>query len=182
MRVFSHAPGATKFNLTKVGAVLEIRGKDVNPNGKFLYAGNRGAQMISIYGTNPDGSLGLVKNTSPQFGDYYCAGYPVPVDPSGKFLYTFGESVLGEHCSVGLHTQNELVGFSIDPSTGNFNPLPGSPFKVPRGSAARRRSERTDNNALKVLTTLVSLILTLRSGLQPISTISTKNRSTQMGA
>jgi hypothetical protein len=47
------------------------------------------------------------------------------IDPSGKFLYTFGDSNL-----AGFTPFDEVVRFAIDPTTGDLTPLPGFPLPI----------------------------------------------------
>jgi len=79
---------------------------EIHPNGKWLYASNRGHDSIAGFTIAADGSL------SP-FGHY-----PVPasprsfnIDPTGTYLYCAGEAA------------NRMTAYRIDAATGALQPL-----------------------------------------------------------
>jgi hypothetical protein len=89
----------------------------VEPSGRFLYAYNP-TSGISLFSINAgDGVLNFVQDFHPPF-TYFGPSY-VRGDPSGKFLYVAGPLYNGQ-----------LLGLSINPSTGLVSFLPGSPFPM----------------------------------------------------
>lgn len=79
---------------------------EIHPNGKWLYASNRGHDSIAGFTIAADGSL-------TPFGHY-----PVPasprsfnIDPTGTYLYCAGEAA------------NRMTGYRIDGATGALQPL-----------------------------------------------------------
>ena len=79
---------------------------EIHPNGKWLYASNRGHDSIAGFTIAADGSL-------TPFGHY-----PVPasprsfnIDPTGTYLYCAGEAA------------NRMTGYRIDAATGALQPL-----------------------------------------------------------
>jgi len=92
-----------------------LRGLTTEPTGRFLYAldGNPFFH-ISIYSINAgNGVLTHVKDTGPISNGFVYG--KLRTDPSGKFLYAAGD---------------ELIGFSINPVSGDLTVLPGSPFPI----------------------------------------------------
>ena len=83
-------------------AAAEIR---VHPNGKFLYASNRGHDSIAVFSVDGgSGKLTPLESTS-------AGGRPprdIAIDPSGNYLF-----------AVNVETQN-VVEFRIDPATGRL--------------------------------------------------------------
>jgi len=82
----------------------EIR---VHPNGKFLYASNRGHDSVAVYGVDPaSGALRLIEHET--------AGIKTPrnfnLDPSGRF------------CLVANQGADSVVVFRIAPETGALTP------------------------------------------------------------
>jgi 6-phosphogluconolactonase len=87
----------------------------VHPNGKFLYASNRGEDTIAIFSIDPTkGTLTFVAHVP--------TGGKEPrhfaIDPSGKYL-------LAEN-----QLSNSIVVFKIDPATGGLTPT-GQVVQVP---------------------------------------------------
>lgn len=87
----------------------------INPNGKFLYASNRGHESIAIFSSDPaTGTLTFVARIS--------TGGKEPrhfaIDPTGK--YFLAENQLS----------NNIVVFKIDPATGGLTPT-GQVVEVP---------------------------------------------------
>ena len=87
----------------------------VHPNGKFLYASNRGHDSIAIFAIDPaKGTLTLV-------ADVFTGGKEprhFAIDPSGKYL-------LAEN-----QLSNTIVVFKINPATGGLTPT-GQVVEVP---------------------------------------------------
>src|SRR5438552_911284 len=87
----------------------------VNPNGKFLYASNRGHDSIAVFAIEPSkGTLTFVAHVP--------TGGKEPrhfaIDPSGKYL-------LAEN-----QLSNNIVVFKIDPATGGLTPT-GQVVEIP---------------------------------------------------
>ncbi len=80
----------------------------VHPNGKFLYASNRGGvDTISAFGINPGkGTLKLI-DEFPTMGK---TPRNFAIDPTGKFLLAANQE------------SNNIVTFRIDPATGRLSP------------------------------------------------------------
>jgi 6-phosphogluconolactonase len=76
----------------------------IHPNGKFVYASNRGYNAIHAYEIQKDGSLKSVGEAR--------EGIDIPrdfnFDPSGKFMV------------VGNQKTNDLVVYRVDPKTGSM--------------------------------------------------------------
>jgi 6-phosphogluconolactonase (cycloisomerase 2 family) len=99
------------------------RGITTEPTGRFLYVMN--ADYFSIYSINAgNGVLTHVKDTTRIINGLLHAA--VRADPSGKFLYASKTSSGGD----------KVVGFSIDPISGDLTALPGSPFPIGSNVAA----------------------------------------------
>jgi 6-phosphogluconolactonase len=92
----------------------------IDGTGKFLYAENIDLKTISIYSIDSTGTLTFLKNTASASGDI-CDGGPMVTDPAGNYLYLPG-------CTISGMTYNQVVGFTINHSTGDLTPVPGSPF------------------------------------------------------
>jgi 6-phosphogluconolactonase len=87
----------------------------VHPNGKFVYASNRGPGTIAVYrrdslkGTLETIQTAKVRGTSPR---------GVEFDPSGNFLF------------VGEQKENHFSAMRIDPETGELS-QDGKSYEVP---------------------------------------------------
>lgn len=87
----------------------------VHPNGKFLFASNRGHDSIAVFAIDPrSGTLTPV--------DHFSTGGRTPrnfeIDPTGKFLF------------VANQDTNNIVLFRIDPDTGRLSRT-GQTLEVP---------------------------------------------------
>lgn len=121
--------GGSPFQLpaTLVSASVSISGLAVTPKGTALYAMNGIDELITGYQvTSGTGALTLMPGelntgelTWPQQGI---------VDPSGQFLYVSSTIINAEDASVD--TLSGVLGYSIDPTTGNLSPLPNSPYQM----------------------------------------------------
>ena len=78
----------------------------MHPNGKWVYASNRGHESIVGFNVDSDGSL------SP-FGHFSVPPSPrsFNVEPSGRFLYCAGESA------------GRMVIFGVDQESGGLEPM-----------------------------------------------------------
>jgi 6-phosphogluconolactonase (cycloisomerase 2 family) len=99
------------------------RGITTEPTGRFLYVMN--ADYFSIYSINAgNGVLTHVKDTTRISNGLLHAA--LRADPSGNFLYASKTSSGGD----------KVVGFSIDPVSGDLTALPVSPFPIGSNVAA----------------------------------------------
>lgn len=87
----------------------------IHPNGKFLYASNRGHNSIAVFGIDPaKGTLTRVENVPTQ-GEIPRS---FELDPTGKFLFAENQN------------SNNIVIFRIDEKTGRLTPT-GEKIDVP---------------------------------------------------
>jgi 6-phosphogluconolactonase len=79
---------------------------EVHPNGRWLYASNRGQESIAGFQIAGDGTL-------TPFGHYTVPASPrsFNIDPTGTYLYCAGEAA------------NRMTGYRIDQTTGALEPL-----------------------------------------------------------
>ena len=83
-------------------ALADIR---LHPNGKFVYASNRGHDSLAIFGIEQaTGKMMPVDIVSTQGGN----PREFDFEPSGKFLF------------AGNQTTNQMVTFAVDPDTGKI--------------------------------------------------------------
>jgi len=88
---------------------------EVHPNGKFVYASNRGHDSIVVYAVEPKaGTLKLVEDVPTQGK----APRNFQIDPTGTRLF------------VANQETGNIVAFNINPKTGRLTPT-GEPLKVP---------------------------------------------------
>jgi 6-phosphogluconolactonase (cycloisomerase 2 family) len=122
--------GSTGCNFTG-----QITGLTTEPTGRFLYVGNTSTDTsnvhtISIFSINAgNGALRHIKDTPSNYASYSGSGM-LRADPSGKYLYTFGNSNIAGHNPL-----DQVIGFSINGSTGDLTALPSSPFTIPTNLA-----------------------------------------------
>jgi 6-phosphogluconolactonase (cycloisomerase 2 family) len=103
---------------TDVNNLNRPAGIAVDPTGRFLYAANASPNTTNVayYGITGGGAVGtlaFLKATAPGSN----CGFKLRVDPSGKFLYGFGNT--GANCSGAPI----VAGYTIDPATGELTPL-----------------------------------------------------------
>jgi 6-phosphogluconolactonase (cycloisomerase 2 family) len=92
----------------------------IRPQGNFMYGYDSGDEDISIFGVNAtSGTLKLLRKTPNTYGGVG-AGDIIRTDPSGQYEYALGTS----------QNTGAVLGFHIDPTTGNLTPVPGSPLKA----------------------------------------------------
>jgi 6-phosphogluconolactonase len=88
---------------------------EVHPNGRFLYASNRGHDSIAVFAINPrKGTLTFVEHVSTQGR----TPRNFAIDPTGTYLF-----------AANQNTDN-LVLFRIDQKTGRLTRPAGDDFKV----------------------------------------------------
>ena len=106
------------------GSPFRATGKDlsvaVDPLGRYLFTGNWFLANISVFSIGSSGTLAPVPG-SPFFTPFNThndpgGGLVVASDPSGHFLY----ATAGQH--------NEVIGYTIDQSTGSLAQIPGTPL------------------------------------------------------
>jgi 6-phosphogluconolactonase len=107
-QIISAAPADNKIP----NASAEIT---IHPNGHFLYATDRGPNLIAVFAINPQtGNLSLIEHTPTQGKTPRNFSF----DPSGKWLL------------VTNHDSNNAVIFKVDPDTGKLTQT-GDPVAVP---------------------------------------------------
>lgn len=88
---------------------------EVHPNGRFLYASNRGDNTIAVFAIDPhSGTLTLVEHVPTQ----------------GKTPRNFAIDPTGAYLLAANQDTDNLVAFSIDPKTGRLTPT-GQDLKTP---------------------------------------------------
>lgn len=100
------------FVVTDPDRAAEIR---LHPNGRFVYASNRGHESIAVFAIQPDGTLQLVEITP-------CGGkHPrnFELSPDGRWLVCANQN------------SNNLVSFKVDATTGRLTAT-GSTVTVPQ--------------------------------------------------
>lgn len=90
---------------------------DVDPEGKFLYASNRGADNIAVLVINPEGCVDLIEHVPTQ----------------GKTPRNFAIDPSGTHLIAANQDTNNLVVFRRDRATGRLTPT-GQQIEVPAPS------------------------------------------------
>ena len=100
------------FKVTDPDRAAEIR---VHPNGRFVYASNRGHDSIAVFSVNADGTLKLV--------DFTPTG--------GKHPRNFNLSPDGAWLVCANMESDNLVSFKVDAATGRLTAT-GSTVTVPR--------------------------------------------------
>jgi 6-phosphogluconolactonase (cycloisomerase 2 family) len=103
------------------GAALPVQNQlsalAVTPNGKFLYAVDN--TNIYVFAVTPAGALLPISGSPfPFVHGFQFFSRAFQVDNTGQFLYLAATDI------------NAVVGFKIDPDTGVFSPIPGSPFAI----------------------------------------------------
>jgi 6-phosphogluconolactonase len=104
----------------------------VDPTGKFVFVANRcdGTDTclngtVSVYTINSTtGAL------SPVSGSPFTAGFfpmSVAVDPTGKFAYVLNLCRAQASCD-NTNSNGTISAYTIDSTTGDLSPVPGSPF------------------------------------------------------
>ena len=100
------------FQVTDPDRAAEIR---IHPNGRFVYASNRGHESIAVFAVQADGTLKLVEITP-------CGGkHPrnFELSPDGRWLVCANMN------------SNNLVSFKVDAGTGRLTST-GSTVTVPQ--------------------------------------------------
>jgi len=94
----------------------------IEPQGKFLYGYDSGDEDISIFSvSSTSGALKLVRKSGNTYGGV-SSGDIIRVDPSGQFVYALGSTL--------AQTSGAVLGFHINPTTGNLISVSGSPLKA----------------------------------------------------
>lgn len=93
----------------------------IHPNGKFVYASNRGHDSLVIVRIEEETGKMIPVDIVSTLG-----GNPREFDfePSGRFLY------------VGNQTTNQMVTFAVDPDTGKMTPS-GAKMEIPKPSCVK---------------------------------------------
>lgn len=91
--------------------------------GGFAYVSNVLDGTISAYSIDSSsGALTALAGSPVKVGGTGTVLLEIKFDPSGKFLYVLGQSVLNNVFSSGVY------GYVVDPSDGSLTAVPGSPF------------------------------------------------------
>jgi len=86
----------------------------VSPNGKYLYASNRGHNSIAVFGIGSNNNLTLLQHESTQGK----TPRNFTLDPAGRLLL------------VGNQNSNNVFTYYIDPQTGRLRPT-GQSINIP---------------------------------------------------
>jgi 6-phosphogluconolactonase len=108
LQTLSTLPGG--FSGQSSGAEIEV-----HPNGKFVYASNRGHDSIAAFRIDPAGGMLTAGERTPTQGK---TPRGFAIDPSGRFLL------------AGNQNSGTLVVFRIDPATGGLTSV-GAPLQIP---------------------------------------------------
>lgn len=111
----------------------------VNPSGDFLYIANQNQSYQTDYSPSQyDGSITVFAVNSatgaltPLSGSPYAAGInplSVVVDPTGSFVYSTATTYTSGYTGFA-----QILGFSINPSSGALTPFSGPPWTDPNTS------------------------------------------------
>jgi 6-phosphogluconolactonase len=88
----------------------------VRPDGKFLYASNRGHDSLAIFAVHPETGRLTASGHQPTLGK---APRHFAIDPSGSYLLAANQN------------SDSIVVFRIDAAKGTLEPV-GKPFRVPK--------------------------------------------------
>ncbi|MGZ4870808.1 MAG: lactonase family protein [Candidatus Angelobacter sp.] len=89
----------------------------MTPNGKFLYAVDN--TNMYVFAITPGGALLPISGSPFPFAHQFrLSARAFQIDNTGQFLYLAARDI------------NAVIGFKIDPNTGNFTAIPGSPFPI----------------------------------------------------
>lgn len=88
----------------------------VHPSGKWIYSSNRGHDSVTVFSTNPDGSLKIIQK-QPIRG-----AFPrnINLTPSGKWLLAAGQD------------SNTVAAHRVDPASGKLTYQRGAMINVPQ--------------------------------------------------
>ncbi len=119
--------GSGTFENSANGLILGSHRGEQSPiniigSSRFLFATNAGSDSISVFETNPDGSLELV-DVEPSNGDH-----PISVTVSKGVVYVLNGGI--SNCSGGSPT---ISGFTLS-DKGELTPIPGSTRPVSGGA------------------------------------------------
>lgn len=89
----------------------------ITPNGKFLYAVDN--TNMYVFAITPGGALLPISGSPFPFAHTFNPiARAFQIDNTGQFLYLAATDI------------NAVFGFKVDPNTGNFTAIPGSPFPI----------------------------------------------------
>ena len=106
------SPLPAGFKVTDPDRAAEIR---VHPNGRFVYASNRGHESLAVFAIQTDGTLQLIEL----------------VPCGGKHPRNFELSPDGHWLVCANQNSNNVVGFKVDATTGRLTPT-GQSLSVPQ--------------------------------------------------
>lgn len=115
--------GSGTFENSANGLILgEQSPNNLNGGYRYLFATNAGSDNISVFETNPDGSLTLL-DVEPSGGDH-----PISITVHRHIVYVLNGGA--SNCSGGTPT---ISGFRLGPK-GDLTPIPGSTRPVSGGA------------------------------------------------
>ena len=111
-----------------------------HPPGDFAYVANFSGNNVTLLAVNRgNGQLSLPVSTSP---------IPPPLPPNifntGTGPVAMAVTSNGNFLFVLNQGSNNISGFAIDPTTGNLNPVAGSPFVTPCGGSSLTITPKAD--------------------------------------
>jgi 6-phosphogluconolactonase len=104
-------------SIEDIGVAFLTGNLAIHPSGQFLYVNDTYTDngRVTAYTISSTGQL----TAGSSYGLGISSGN-ISVDPTGRFLYAHGFNNYSGNANVNI--------FSIDPQTGNFTPIAGSPF------------------------------------------------------
>lgn len=119
--LFTFNAGAGTLQQASGGVALPVQnqGSDlaITPKGTFLYAVDNTNMYVFAIGTG--GVLLPISGSPFPFAHLFNpSARAFQIDNTGQFLY------------LAVTDVNAVFGFKLDPNTGNFTPIPGSPFPI----------------------------------------------------
>lgn len=119
--LFSFDAGTGLLTQINGGAALPVQNQvsalAMTPNGKFLYAVDN--TNMYVFAITPAGALLPISGSPFPFAHTFNPiARAFQIDNTGQFLYLAATDI------------NAVIGFKIDPNTGNFTAIPGSPFPI----------------------------------------------------
>jgi hypothetical protein len=119
--LFSFDAGTGLLTQINGGAALPVQNQvsalAMTPNGKFLYAVDN--TNMYVFAITPGGALLPISGSPFPFAHTFNPiARAFQIDNTGQFLYLAATDI------------NAVIGFKIDPNTGNFTAIPGSPFPI----------------------------------------------------
>jgi 6-phosphogluconolactonase (cycloisomerase 2 family) len=102
------------------GSINTLTNIVMNPAGTFAYATNGAV----VYAFSVDAATGVLTATA---DSPFATNAAQDVNVSGSSLIVFDQT--GQYLYVGNREANSIIGFAVDPDSGDLTPLPGSPYR-----------------------------------------------------